>query len=68
MCHDYALSGYGVIPTKDYVGKTAETMWNLSADQITCVVLTRRGAAPNVTDNTDESERVCQLSTLWVRS
>lgn len=30
-----------------------------------CAVLTRRRAAPNVTDNTDESERVGQLSALW---
>lgn len=29
-------------------------------------MLTRGGAAPNVTDNTDESEGVGQVSSLWV--
>lgn len=29
-------------------------------------MLTRGGAAPNVTDDTDESERVVQVSALWI--
>ena len=28
-------------------------------------MLTRGGAAPNVTDDTDQSKRVGQVSTLW---